>query len=147
MRKGDTFLVRAAMRSVEFKVIETDPGEWVIVEPETEIFCDGEPIKREDEERLDDVGYDDVGGVRKQLAQIRELVELPLRHPQLFKTIGVKPPKGILLYGPPGSGKTLIARAVANETGAFFFLINGPEIMSKLAGESEVRGAELGGWG
>ena len=64
-------------------------------------------------------------------------MELPLRHPQLFKTIGVKPPKGILLYGPPGSGKTLIARAVANETGAFFFLINGPEIMSKLAGESE----------
>ena len=78
-----------------------------------------------------------MGGVRKQMAQIRELVELPLRHPQLFKTIGVKPPKGILLYGPPGSGKTLIARAVANETGAFFFLINGPEIMSKLAGESE----------
>jgi transitional endoplasmic reticulum ATPase len=71
------------------------------------------------------------------MAQIRELVELPLRHPTLFKTIGVKPPKGILLYGPPGSGKTLIARAVANETGAFFFLINGPEIMSKLAGESE----------
>lgn len=69
--------------------------------------------------------------------QIRELVELPLRHPALFKTIGVKPPKGILLYGPPGSGKTLIARAVANETGAFFILINGPEIMSKLAGESE----------
>lgn len=97
----------------------------------------GEPIIREDEEKLDDVGYDDVGGVRKQMAQIRELVELPLRHPNLFKTIGVKPPKGILLYGPPGSGKTLIARAVANETGAFFFLINGPEIMSKLAGESE----------
>lgn len=86
---------------------------------------------------LDEVGYDDIGGVRKQLAQIRELVELPLRHPQLFKSIGVKPPKGILLYGPPGTGKTLIARAVANETGAFFFLINGPEIMSKLAGESE----------
>lgn len=64
-------------------------------------------------------------------------MELPLRHPALFKTIGVKPPKGILLYGPPGSGKTLIARAVANETGAFFILINGPEIMSKLAGESE----------
>lgn len=93
--------------------------------------------RREDEERLDEVGYDDVGGVRKQMAQIRELVELPLRHPQLFKSIGVKPPKGILLFGPPGSGKTLIARAVANETGAFFFLINGPEIMSKLAGESE----------
>ena len=137
VRKGDTFLVRGGMRTVEFKVVETDPGDYCIVAPDTEIFCEGEPILREDEEKLDDVGYDDVGGVRKQMAQIRELVELPLRHPQLFKTIGVKPPKGILLYGPPGSGKTLIARAVANETGAFFFLINGPEIMSKLAGESE----------
>lgn len=137
LRLHDTFLVRGGMRAVEFKVVATDPGEWVIVEPDTEIFCDGEPIKREDEEKLDEVGYDDVGGVRKQMAQIRELVELPLRHPQLFKTIGVKPPRGILLYGPPGSGKTLIARAVANETGANFFIINGPEIMSKLAGESE----------
>lgn len=137
VRKGDTFLVRGGMRSVEFKVVETDPADYCIVAPDTEIFCEGEPIVREDEDKLDDVGYDDVGGVRKQMAQIRELVELPLRHPQLFKTIGVKPPKGILLYGPPGSGKTLIARAVANETGAFFFLINGPEIMSKLAGESE----------
>merc|ERR1711935_28747 len=91
----------------------------------------------EDEEKMDDVGYDDVGGCRKQMAQIREMIELPLRHPLLFKTLGVKPPRGVLLYGPPGSGKTLIARAVANETGAFFFLINGPEIMSKMAGESE----------
>ncbi|OIV90264.1 hypothetical protein TanjilG_11992 [Lupinus angustifolius] len=137
VRKGDFFLVRGGMRSVEFKVIETDPGEYCVVAPDTEIYCEGEPIKREDENRLDEIGYDDVGGVRKQMAQIRELVELPLRHPQLFKSIGVKPPKGILLYGPPGSGKTLIARAVANETGAFFFCINGPEIMSKLAGESE----------
>jgi len=71
------------------------------------------------------------------MAQIREMIELPLRHPTLFKTLGVKPPRGVLLSGPPGSGKTLIARAVANETGAFFFLINGPEIMSKMAGESE----------
>jgi transitional endoplasmic reticulum ATPase len=71
------------------------------------------------------------------MAQIRELVELPLRHPQLFKSIGIKPPRGILMFGPPGTGKTLMARAVANETGAFFFLINGPEIMSKMAGESE----------
>merc|ERR1712188_249925 len=107
------------------------------IAPDTEIHCEGEPVKREDEERLDDVGYDDIGGCRRQMGQIREMIELPLRHPTLFKTLGVKPPKGILLYGPPGSGKTLIARAVANETGAFFFLINGPEIMSKLAGESE----------
>ncbi|RLN18376.1 hypothetical protein C2845_PM02G37850 [Panicum miliaceum] len=138
VRKGDLFLVRGGMRSVEFKVVDIHPAvEYCIVANDTEIFCDGEPVRREDEERLDGVGYDDVGGMRKQLAQIRELVELPLRHPQLFKSIGVKPPKGILLYGPPGSGKTLIARAVANETGAFFFCINGPEIMSKMAGESE----------
>ncbi|KAL8214476.1 hypothetical protein R6Q57_003925 [Mikania cordata] len=137
VRKGDFFLVRGGVRSVEFKVIETDPAEYCVIAPDTEIFCEGEPVRREDEDRLDEIGYDDVGGVRKQMAQIRELVELPLRHPQLFKSIGVKPPKGILLYGPPGSGKTLIARAVANETGAFFFCKNGPEIMSKLAGESE----------
>lgn len=137
VRKGDLFLVRGGMRAVEFKVVETDPADYCIVAPDTVLHCEGDPIKREDEDRLDDVGYDDIGGVRKQLAQIRELVELPLRHPQLFKNIGIKPPKGILLYGPPGTGKTLIARAVANETGAFFFLINGPEIMSKLAGESE----------
>lgn len=137
VRKGDSFLVRGGMRAVEFKVVETDPAEYCIVAPETVIHCEGEPIKREEEDRLDDVGYDDIGGVRKQLAQIRECVELPLRHPKLFKNLGIKPPRGILLYGPPGTGKTLIARAVANETGAFFFLINGPEIMSKLAGEAE----------
>ncbi|KAF3789368.1 Cell division cycle protein [Nymphaea thermarum] len=138
VRKGDVFMVRGGMQSIEFKVMETDPSDSCIVSPDTEIFCEGPPVKREDVSgRLDEVGYDDVGGVRKQMAMIRELVELPLRHPQLFRSIGVRPPKGILLYGPPGSGKTLIARAVANETGASFFCINGPEIMSKLAGESE----------
>lgn len=143
------------MRTVEFKVIETDPSEFCIVAQDTVIhtgmlIChpygfilltdpsEGDPVKREEEEsNLNDVGYDDIGGCRKQMAQIRELVELPLRHPQLFKSIGIKPPRGILLFGPPGTGKTLMARAVANETGAFFFLINGPEIMSKMAGESE----------
>jgi len=137
VRKNDLFVVRGGMRAVEFKVVETDPAEYCIVAPDTVVHCEGDAIKREDEESKDDVGYDDIGGVKKQLANIRELVELPLRHPQLFKSIGVKPPRGILMFGPPGSGKTLIARAVANETGAFFFLINGPEIMSKLAGESE----------
>lgn len=137
VKKGDLFLVNAGMRTIEFKIVETDPAEYCIVAPDTEILCEGEPISRDDEDRLDEIGYDDVGGVRRQMAQIRELVELPLRHPQLFKAIGARPPKGIPLYGPPGTGKTLIARAVANETGAFFILINGPEIMSKFVGESE----------
>ena len=139
VRKGDTFVVREGFRPVEFKVMEIDPTdtEYCIVAPETIIHCDGDPVDREDEERMDEVGYDDLGGVRKQLAMIREMIELPLRHPQLFRTLGVKPPKGVLLHGPPGTGKTMIARAVANETGAFFFLINGPEIMSKMAGDSE----------
>jgi transitional endoplasmic reticulum ATPase len=138
VHKGDVFIARGGMRAVEFKVVETDPNPFCIVAPDTVIHCEGDTIKREEEEEaLNAVGYDDIGGCRKQLAQIKEMVELPLRHPSLFKAIGVKPPRGILLYGPPGTGKTLIARAVANETGAFFFLINGPEIMSKLAGESE----------
>lgn len=137
VKKGDTFVCRGGMRAVEFKVIEVDPGDYCVVAPETVIHCEGDPVKRDDEEKLDEVGYDDIGGCRRQLVQIREMVELPIRHPELFKNIGIKPPRGILMYGPPGSGKTLIARAVANETGAFFFLINGPEIMSKMAGESE----------
>lgn len=138
VRKGDIFVVRGGMRMIEFKVVETDPSPYCIVAPDTVIHTEGDPIKREEEEEsLNEIGYDDIGGCRKQLAQIKEMVELPLRHPKLFTTIGVKPPRGILLYGPPGTGKTLIARAVANETGSFFFLINGPEIMSKLAGESE----------
>lgn len=137
VKKGDTFLVRGGFKAVEFKVVETDPGEFCIVAPNTMLFDEGEPVKREEEEKLDGVGYDDIGGCRKQMALIREMIELPLRHPQLFKTLGVKPPKGVLLYGPPGSGKTLIARAIANETGAFFFLLNGPEIMSKMAGQAE----------
>merc|ERR1712060_129500 len=129
--------VRGGFRPVEFKIVDVDPPEYGIVSPQTTLFDEGDPINRDDEEEAEDIGYDDIGGVRKQLAQIREMIELPLRHPQLFKTLGVKPPRGILLYGPPGTGKTLIARAVANETGSFFFLINGPEIMSKMAGESE----------
>jgi len=122
---------------VEFKVVGVEPGEFVICAPDTVIHCEGEPVKREDEEKLDDVGYDDIGGCKKAMAQIREMIELPLRHPALFKTLGIKPPRGVLLYGPPGTGKTLLARAVANETGAFFFLINGPEIMSRQQGEAE----------
>merc|ERR1712054_48917 len=137
VRQGDLFLVRGGFRPVEFKIVGVDPGEFVICAPDTTWDCEGEPVKREDEEKLDDVGYDDIGGCKKAMAQIREMIELPLRHPSLFKTLGIKPPRGVLLFGPPGSGKTLIARAIANETGAFFFLLNGPEIMSKMAGQAE----------
>ena len=106
--------------------VKDEPEEDVcIVAPETMIHCDGDPIKREDEEAMDEVGYDDIGGCSKALVMMREMIELPLRHPQIFRNLGVKPPKGVLLYGPPGTGKTLLAKAVANETGAFFFVING----------------------
>jgi len=141
VKKDDCFLVRSGFRPVEFKVIavevENSEDEVCIVSPDTVVHCDGEPIKREDEESADDVGYDDIGGCGKALLMMREMIELPLRHPKIFENLGVKPPKGVLLHGPPGTGKTLLARAVANETGAFFFIINGPEIMSKMAGDSE----------
>ena len=137
LKVNDLFLVRNAKHPVEFKVVAMDPGPYGVVAPDTEIHCNGEPVKRADEESANDIGYDDIGGYRRQMAQIREMIELPLRLPTLFRTLGVKPPRGALLFGPPGIGKTLIARAVANEAGAFFFLINGPEIMSKMAGDSE----------
>ncbi|KAM0906041.1 hypothetical protein ACQ4PT_017010 [Festuca glaucescens] len=136
VRKGDRFKVHGHLHAVEFKIVDTAPDEFVIVTDQTEMYLQ-EPLRREEEERLDGPGYDDVGGVRKQLAQIREMVELPLRHPKLFHTLGVKPPKGILLYGPPGTGKTLLTRAIASESGAHFLVVNGPEIMSAMAGQSE----------
>ncbi|WWC86673.1 transitional endoplasmic reticulum ATPase [Kwoniella dendrophila CBS 6074] len=104
VRKGDVFQVRGGMRTVDFKVVEVDPSPYCIVASDTVIHTEGDPIDREAEEaNLNAVGYDDLGGCRKQLAQIRELVELPLRHPQLFKAIGIKPPRGILMFGPPGT--------------------------------------------
>lgn len=137
VKKNDTFAVNGDSGLIEFQIIEIDPVDYCIVGPDTTIYCEGEPLRRENKVDGEEIGYDDIGGCKKQLYQIRELVELPLRHPQLFSTVGVKPPRGILMYGPPGSGKTLIARAVANEAGAFLFVINGPEIMSKMSGESE----------
>lgn len=110
-----------------------------IVGPDTEIVCDGTPLERSEDNRFDEMGYSDLGGCKRQLNLIRELVELPLLHPEVFRTLGIPPPKGVLLHGPPGSGKTSLARAVATETGAYFHVINGPEIMSKLSGESEAK--------
>jgi transitional endoplasmic reticulum ATPase len=140
---GDVLSVSSGLRLTDFKVMAIDglngtESECCIVGPETEIIYDGEPLdKSEDDRAADMLSYDDVGGCSRQLVQIRELVELPLRHPQLFQNIGIAPPKGVLLYGPPGSGKSLLAKAVAAETGAYLYVLNGPEIMSKLAGESE----------
>ena len=137
IKKGDRFTIQKQDHSVEFKVLEIDPVDYCIVGPDTVIYCEGNPIKREDFSETNEIGYEQIGGCSKQLFQIRELVELPLKHPELFSTVGIKPPRGVLMYGPPGSGKTLIARAVANETGAYLYIINGPEIMSKMSGESE----------
>jgi transitional endoplasmic reticulum ATPase len=142
VRKGNTFTVWGAMREVEFKIIGCEPGEYGTVNQMTTVFSAGDPLDREDDERAD-IGYDDIGGCRRQLALIRELVELPLRHPKLFTNLGIKPPRGILMYGPPGCGKTLIARAIATETGATFIVVNGPEIMSKMSGESEGKLREI----
>ena len=137
---GDTLRILHGPTQVELKVTAIEPeGERrCLVTPETELEVEDE-IDRAAEEALEvgKVGYDDVGGCDKQLAKIRELVELPMKHPKVFTSIGVAPPRGVLIHGPPGCGKTMIAKAVAHETGAFFFVINGPEVMSKQGGESE----------
>ncbi len=97
--EGDAYIVLAAMHAVAFKIIETDPNPYCIVASGTDISCEDDPIKREKEEiSLNEIGYDDIGGVRKQLVQIKEMVELTLRHPQLFKIIDVKPPHDIFFY-------------------------------------------------
>lgn len=150
LRLGDFFTARGSMRAVEFKVTaieckDVEDPQYCMVGPKTVIVLDQDPLGRDEDERLNEIGYDDIGGCSRQLAQIRELVELPLRHPQIFRTVGIPPPRGVLMYGPPGSGKTMIAKAVAAETGAYFFLLNGPEVMSKLAGESESNLRKVGG--
>ena len=82
------------------------------------------------------MSYEDIGGLHEEILKVREMIELPLKHPEIFNRLGIDPPKGVLLHGPPGTGKTLIAKAVANESGANFYTINGPEVMSKFYGQS-----------
>ena len=119
----------------EFVVTESTPDGIVLVGPKTRITVKGEGAGSRPE--ASSITYEDVGGLHEELARIREMVELPLKHPELFERLGIEPPRGVLLYGPPGSGKTLIARAVANETDATFFHVSGPEIIHKFYGESE----------
>ena len=136
---GDTIVVPGIAlfgNSLPFGVVKTDPKGIVLIGEETDIIVREEPVK-EEMLTLPQVSYEDIGGLKDEIMKIREMIELPLKHPELFERLGIDPPKGVLLYGPPGTGKTLIARAVANESGANFFTINGPEIMSKFYGQSE----------
>ena len=123
-------------REITFKVINMRPNGVCTIKPETALHI-SEHITEDEERGADYVTYEEIGGLDREIQRVREMVELPLRHPSLFKRLGIDPPKGVLLRGPPGCGKTLLARAVANESEAFFISINGPEIMSKFYGESE----------
>ncbi len=130
-----------ALQEIRLNVVATSPKGIVQIGEETEIELRAEFV--EAGEVRADVTYDDIGGMGEAIDQLREMVELPLRHPELFQRLGVDPPRGVLLYGPPGTGKTRLARAVANESAAEFFLINGPEIMGSAYGESEKRLREI----
>jgi transitional endoplasmic reticulum ATPase len=122
----------------EYHVVETTPRGPVLISNGTTIKIKGESVSKPGHEATG-VTYEDIGGLRKQVQRIREMIELPLRYPELFDRLGIEPPKGVLLYGPPGTGKTLIAKALANETSAYFTHIGGPEVMGKYYGESEER--------
>jgi transitional endoplasmic reticulum ATPase len=131
-----------ALQEVRLRVVSTVPRGIVHIEASTVVELLPEFTKKAGERRAD-VTYDDLGGMKSTIDALREMVELPLRHPELFQRLGVDPPKGVLLHGPPGTGKTRLARAVANESDAQFFTINGPEIMGSAYGESEKRLREV----
>ncbi len=131
-----------ALQEVRLIVVSTLPKGIVQIDETTEVELLAEHVEAKDTRRAD-VTYDDIGGMGDTIDQLREMVELPLRYPQLFERLGVDPPKGVLLHGPPGTGKTRLARAVANESSAEFFLINGPEIMGSAYGESEKKLREV----
>lgn len=124
-------------RSADFKVAGTSPVGPVLINPTTTLEIGRAQEKPGKEESRPPISYEDVGGLKRELHRIREIIELPLRYPEVFERLGIDAPKGVLLYGPPGCGKTLIARAVAHETEATFFSVNGPEIIHKFYGESE----------
>ncbi|MFW9932077.1 MAG: CDC48 family AAA ATPase, partial [Candidatus Thorarchaeota archaeon] len=138
LTRGDIILISSIGQGLQFTVTAASPGKHVRVTPNTQVELRTEPAKPEDIS-VPQVSYEDIGGLGKELQRIREMIELPMKSPELFKRLGISPPKGVLLHGPPGTGKTLIAKAVANESGANFKVINGPEIMSKFYGESEAK--------
>ncbi|MDP1695460.1 MAG: CDC48 family AAA ATPase [archaeon] len=132
----------SGFQQIRFVVVSTTPNHPCIINEDTEVVLNSKGVEVS-EEAVPDVTYEDIGGLTEEVKKIREMVELPLRHPEIFEKLGVESPKGVLLFGPPGTGKTLLAKAVANETEANFILLNGPEIMSKFYGESEKRIREI----
>jgi len=133
--KGDK--VRAILfgsRSVEYIVTGINPDGVVLIHPNTTIQL--ESVKNAGEGKRK-ISYEDIGGLGNQVQRIREMIELPLKYPEIFERLGVQPPKGVFMYGPPGTGKTLIVRAVAHETDAYFINISGPEIMGKFMGRAK----------
>jgi transitional endoplasmic reticulum ATPase len=135
-------------QTVPLRVASTQPSGTVVVNDSTEVEISQKPAEQIKETSTGSDGgptitYEDIGGLDRELEQVREMIELPMRHPELFSRLGIDPPKGVLLHGPPGTGKTLIAKAVANEIDASFHTISGPEIMSKYYGESEEQLREI----
>ncbi|MBY8985370.1 MAG: CDC48 family AAA ATPase [Candidatus Lokiarchaeota archaeon] len=136
--KADILSFNAMGRRIDFIVVDYTPkADAVRIHLETKISISEKSHKELEESESRRVTYEDIGGLEEEIQKIREMIELPIRHPELFKRIGIDPPKGVLLHGPPGTGKTLLARAVAYETEAHFITISGPEIMSKFYGQSE----------
>ncbi len=142
LMKGQRLRVETVSNPLSFITISTQPPGPVIVTRNTSLVVK-EQVMEELEVRPTHLTYEDIGGLRREIGLIREMIELPLRHPELFEKLGIEPPKGVLLHGPPGTGKTMIAKAVANETDANFVSISGPEIMSKYYGESEKQLREI----
>jgi len=137
-------------QKIPLKIAGTEPSGTVVVTDSTEVDVAEKPAEQitggapgTPEGGAPDITYEDIGGLDDELEQVREMIELPMRHPELFETLGIEPPKGVLLHGPPGTGKTLMAKAVANEIDAYFTDISGPEIMSKYYGESEEQLREI----
>ncbi|MFH0713716.1 MAG: CDC48 family AAA ATPase [Candidatus Micrarchaeota archaeon] len=135
LSKGDYLSVNVFGTGFPFAVAQTNPTGLIIVTENTEVILQGEPMKELG--KIATISYEDVGGMRDEVQKIREMIELPMRHPELFERLGIEPPKGVLIYGSPGTGKTLLAKAVANESEAHFITIAGPEIVSKFVGEAE----------
>ena len=135
--KGDRLLIGVFGTSLVMVVTKTGPKGFVQITQETQIDLKTEPAK--ETVGVPQVAYEDIGGLRDEVHKVREMIEIPLKHPELFERLGVEPPKGVLLHGPPGTGKTLLAKAVANESDANFISIQGPEIISKFVGEAEER--------